>query len=175
MSKFIHLHVHSEYSVVDSTLGVKPLIGLAKADEHPALALTDQNNMYALVKFYSHAMGEGIKPIVGSEVFIEDETGDVFHAVLLCMNPQGYLNLSHLISQSYLKNQKLHNNQMVGLIQRAWLETYNEGLIVLSGGRKGDIGAAILAEKPNLVASRMQWWQSHFPNRFYLELVRTQR
>ena len=175
MSKFIHLHVHSEYSVVDSTLGVKPLIGLAKADEHPALALTDQNNMYALVKFYSHAMGEGVKPIVGSEVFIEDETGDVFNAVLLCMNPQGYLNLSHLISQSYLKNQKLHNNQMVGLVKRAWLETYNEGLIVLSGGRNGDIGAAILAEKPNLVASRMQWWQSHFPDRFYLELVRTQR
>jgi DNA polymerase-3 subunit alpha len=175
MTQFVHLHVHSEYSVVDSTLGIKPLMSLVQGCEQPAMALTDQNNLFALVKFYKAAMGAGIKPIVGSEVFIEDENGDVFKMLLLVQNEAGYLNLSHLISQSYLKNQKLYQNNMLGLIKRQWLEEFNEGLIVLSGGRLGDVGVALLAEKPNLVASRIKWWQTHFPERFYLELIRTGR
>lgn len=175
MTQFVHLHVHSEYSVVDSTLGIKPLISLIKGCEQPAMALTDQNNLFALVKFYSAAMGGGVKPIIGSEVFLEDASGEVFKAILLCQNPQGYLNLSHLISQSYLLNQKLYNNQNVGMIKREWLVEFNDGLIVLSGGREGDIGVALLSEKPNLVASRMKWWQTYFADRFYLELVRTGR
>jgi len=175
MTQFVHLHVHSEYSVIDSTLGIKPLTSLIKGAEQPAMALTDQNNLFALVKFYRAANGAGIKPVIGADVSLEDENGEVFSAVLLCQNEQGYLNLSHLISLSYLKNQKLYKNTMVGLIKREWLERHNEGLIVLSGGRSGDIGVALLAEKPNLVASRMKWWQNHFENRFYLELVRTGR
>ena len=175
MTQFVHLHVHSEYSVVDSTLGIKPLISLIKGCEQPAMALTDQNNLFALVKFYSAAMGAGIKPIIGADVFIEDENAEVFKAVLLCQNPQGYLNLSHIISQSYLHNQKLYKNQMQALIKREWLAEFNEGLIVLSGGREGDIGVALLAEKPNLVANRMKWWLTHFEDRFYIELVRTKR
>ena len=78
MTQFVHLHVHSEYSVVDSTLGIKPLMALVQGCEQPAMALTDQNNLFALVKFYKAAMGAGIKPIIGSEVFIEDENGEVF-------------------------------------------------------------------------------------------------
>jgi len=175
MTQFVHLHVHSEYSVVDSTLGIKPLMSLTQGCEQPAMALTDQNNLFALVKFYNAAIGTGVKPIIGADIFIEDESGEVFKAVLLCQNPQGYLNLSHLISQSYLYNQKLHNNNMLALVKREWLAEFNDGLIVLSGGREGDIGTALLAEKPNLVASRMKWWQSHFEDRFYLELVRTGR
>ncbi|MDX1351808.1 MAG: PHP domain-containing protein, partial [Thiomicrorhabdus sp.] len=175
MTQFVHLHVHSEYSVVDSTLGIKPLISLIKGCEQPAMALTDQNNLFALVKFYGAAMGAGIKPIIGADVLVEDENSEVFKVVLLCQNPQGYLNLSHIISQSYLHNQKLHNNQMQALIKREWLAEFNDGLLVLSGGREGDIGQAILAEKPNLVASRMKWWLSHFSDRFYIELVRTKR
>jgi len=175
MTSFVHLHVHSEYSVIDSTLGVKPMVGFAKADAQPALALTDQSNLFALVKFYSAAIGAGIKPIIGSEVLLEDEDGAVFKCVLLCQDEQGYLNLSHLISLGYLKNQKLFQNNMVSLIKREWLAEFNAGLIVLSGGREGDVGSAILAEKPNLVASRMSWWQTYFPQRFYLELMRTGR
>jgi len=175
MTQFVHLHVHSEYSVVDSTLGIKPLIALTKGCEQPAMALTDQNNLFALVKFYNAAIGGGIKPIIGADIFLEDESGEVFKAVLLCQNPQGYLNLSHLISQSYLHNQKLHNNDMIALIKREWLAEFNDGLIVLSGAREGDVGGALLAEKPNLVASRMKWWQTHFADRFYIELVRTGR
>lgn len=175
MTQFVHLHVHSEYSVVDSTLGIKPLVALVQGCEQPAMALTDQNNLFALVKFYKAAMGAGIKPIIGSEVFIEDESGDVFKMVLLVQNEAGYLNLSRLISQSYLKNQKIYQNNMLGLIKREWLEEFNEGLIALSGARLGDVGVALLAEKPNLVASRIKWWQTHFADRFYLELIRTGR
>ena len=175
MTQFVHLHVHSEYSVVDSTLGIKPILSLAGKCQQPAIALTDHNNMFALVKFYSGAIANGIKPLIGADILIEDENNEIVSAVLLCMNEQGYLNLSHLISQSYLKNQKLHKNNEVGLVKKAWLEEHNQGLIALSGGRLGDVGVALLAEKPNLVASRMKWWQTHFSDRFYLELVRTGR
>ncbi|VAW47808.1 DNA polymerase III alpha subunit [hydrothermal vent metagenome] len=175
MTQFVHLHVHSEYSVIDSTIGIKPLLALTQSTEQPAIALTDQSNLFALIKFYRAANGAGIKPVIGADVLIEDRGGGIFSAVLLCQNEQGYLNLSHLISQSYLKNQTLHQNRVVALIKREWLETYNQGLIVLSGGRTGDIGVALLAENAALVTSRMQWWQEHFANRFYLELVRTGR
>jgi DNA polymerase-3 subunit alpha len=175
MTAFVHLHVHSEYSVVDGTLGIKPLVGLASKDQQPALALTDRSNLFALVKFYGAAMGAGIKPIIGSEVWLEDQDGMVSKLVLLCQNEQGYLNLSHLISLSYLKNQKLHENTLCAMIKREWLVEFNEGLIVLSAGREGDVGMAILAQKPNLVAKRVQWWMTHFKDRYYLELIRTGR
>lgn len=175
MTSFVHLHVHSEYSVIDSTLGIKPLVNLAKQSAHPAIALTDQTNLFALVKFYSAAMASGIKPIIGSDILLEDAEGEVFRCVLLCQNEQGYLNLSHIISMAYLNNQKLFQNSMAALVKREWLVEHNAGLIVLSGGREGDVGEAILAQKPNLVAKRMQWWQTHFPQRFYLELIRTGR
>ncbi|WP_024851019.1 DNA polymerase III subunit alpha [Hydrogenovibrio kuenenii] len=175
MSQFIHLHVHSEYSVVDATLRVKQAISLAKKHNQPAMALTDQSNMFALVKFYSSAIGEGIKPIIGADIDVEAEDGNVFKIVCLCQDEQGYLNLSHLISMSYLKNQKIVGNEMKALVKQDWLAERNKGLIVLSGGLYGDIGQALLAEKPNLAAARTNWWQTHFPDRFYLELVRTGR
>ena len=175
MTQFVHLHVHSEYSVIDSTLKVKSLVALAASHQQPAIALTDNNNLFALVKFYGAAMGAGIKPIIGADVWLESDAGEAFKVVLLCQNDQGYLNLSHLISLSYLKNQKVLENQNRALIKQSWLAEFNEGLIVLSGGREGDVGLAILAEKPNLVASRLKFWQQYFPDRFYLELVRTGR
>ncbi|WP_319557526.1 DNA polymerase III subunit alpha [Thiomicrorhabdus sp.] len=175
MTQFVHLHLHSEYSVVDSTLGIKPIIGLLQQHQQPAMALTDQNNLFALVKFYSSAIGAGIKPIIGADIWLEDESEEVFRVVLLCQNQQGYLNLSHLISQSYLHNQKTYQNDSVAMIKREWLETYNEGLIVLSGGREGDVGRALLAQNRELVQTRLQWWKHYFPDRFYLELIRTGR
>lgn len=175
MSQFVHLHVHSEYSVVDSTLRVKQAIAYAKKNHQPALALSDYNNMFALVKFYTSAIAEGIKPIIGADIEVEAEDGNVFQVVCLCQNEQGYLNLSHIISMSYLKNQKLVGNDMKALVKQEWLAERNEGLIVLSGGLHGDIGQALLAEKPNLAASRTLWWKTYFPDRFYLELIRTGR
>ena len=175
MTQFVHLHVHSEYSVVDSTLRVKSAIGLAKDNAQPAMALTDQSNMFALVKYYTAAMGAGIKPIIGADLDVEADDGTVFKVVCLCQNEQGYLNLSHLISLGYLKNQKLVKNEMKALVKQSWLAERNEGLIVLSGGREGDVGQALLAQKPNLAAKRVTWWQTYFPDRYYLELIRTGR
>ncbi|MPQ75915.1 DNA polymerase III subunit alpha [Hydrogenovibrio sp. JE_KL2] len=175
MSQFVHLHVHSEYSVVDATLRVKRAVALAKQHQQPAMALTDQRNMFALVKFYTAAIGEGIKPIIGADIEVEAEDGNVFKVVCLCQNEQGYLNLSHLISMGYLKNQKLVDNDMKALVKQEWLQERNEGLIILSGGIHGDVGQALLAEKPNLAATRTTWWQKYFPDRFYLELTRTGR
>ena len=175
MPQFVHLHTHSEYSVVDATLKVKTAVSLAKQYQQPAIALTDQTNMFALVKFYSSAMGEGIKPIIGSDIWVEADDGNVFKIVCLCQNDQGYLNLSHLISMAYLKNQKLVAGDMKALVKQEWLAEFNDGLLILSGGRHGDVGQALLAEKPNLAAKRTQWWMETFPNRYYLELVRTGR
>jgi len=175
MSQFVHLRVHSEFSVINSTLKVKSLVAKAVQNNQPAIALTDQNNLSALVKFYKAAMGEGLKPIMGADVWIEPEEDVPFRVTLLCQNEQGYLNLSHLISLSYLKNQQVLNHQNTPLIKQDWLATYSEGLIALSGGREGDVGLAILAEKPNLVMKRVQWWQQYFADRFYLELMRTGR
>ena len=175
MSQFVHLHVHSEYSVVDSTLGIKPAISLALELTQPAIAITDQMNMFALVKFYTHAMSSGIKPVIGVEINVEPEAGEMFKVVCLCQNKQGYLNLSHIISKAYLKNQRILKNKSIALVKQAWLAERNEGLIVLSGGREGDIGQAIIEQKPNLVAQRTKWWMQYFPDRFYLELIRTGR
>ena len=175
MNQFVHLHVHSEYSVVDSLLHIKALTAKANTEQQPAIALTDQGNMFALVKFYTAARASGVKPILGADLLVEQDDGEVFRVTALCQNQQGYLNLSKLISQSYLKNQKIWNLQQVALVNQAWLQQYNAGLIILSGGREGDVGRAILAEKPNLVAKRVEWWQQCFADRYYLELVRTNR
>ncbi|MGC9386044.1 MAG: DNA polymerase III subunit alpha [Hydrogenovibrio sp.] len=174
-TQFVHLHLHSEYSVVDSTLRVKQAIHHALEHGQPALALTDEMNLFALIKFYTAASSAGIKPIIGADLQVEAADGAVFRVVALCQNNQGYLNLSRLISLAYLKNQKLVNNEMKALVQQDWLASHHDGLIILSGGRDGDIGEALLAQKPNLVAKRIHWWQTHFPDRFYLEVVRTGR
>ena len=78
MTQFVHLHVHSEYSVIDSTLGVKPLISLAEKAGQPAIALTDHSNLFALIKFYRAANGAGVKPLIGADVLIEDGGGGFF-------------------------------------------------------------------------------------------------
>lgn len=175
MSQFVHLHVHSEYSVVDSTLGIKSAVSLATEFKQPAIAIVDHMNMFALVKFYTNAMAAGIKPVIGVEINVEPESGEMFKVVCLCQNKQGYLNLSHIISKAYLKNQRIVNNKNIALVKQQWLAERNEGLIILSGGREGDIGQAIIEQKPNLVAQRTKWWIENFPNRFYLELIRTGR
>jgi len=175
VTQFVHLHVHSEYSVIDSTLGIKSAISHAANFNQPAIAIVDQMNMFALVKFYTNAMSSGIKPIIGVEINIEPKSGETFQVVCLCQNKQGYLNLSHLVSKAFLENQRIINNKNIALIKQDWLTEINEGLIILSGGREGDIGQAILEKKPNLVAARTQWWKNTFPDRFYLELIRTGR
>lgn len=174
MSKtFVHLHVHSEYSLVDSTLRLKSMVRRARKAGMPAIALTDQFNLFALVKFYKAAVAEGLKPIVGADVQLSnpDDPDHPSRLVLLCQNRAGYLNLCQLLSRGYLDGQHLG----IPYLQRSWLREHSEGLIVLSGGREGDIGQALLNRHRNRATTLLTNWQRDFPERFYLELQRTGR
>ena len=105
--QFSHLHVHSEYSIVNSTLSIKSIVSAAVANSQTAIAITDQFNLFATVKFYKEALSQGIKPIIGSEVAIFDsETNAISRLVLLVQNEIGFKNLKILISRSFVNGQK---------------------------------------------------------------------
>lgn len=164
---FIHLRLHTEFSLSDGLLNISSLIGKNLASAMPALAITDNNNLYATVKFYQEAINAGIKPIIGVDVTL-DNGKNTSLLTLLCQNNQGYKNLLKLISKSYLDGQT--NGKPT--LQIAWIEPLAEGLIALSGAQEGDIGQALLANNPELAANQLATWQRIFPNRFYLEISR---
>ena len=168
---FIHLRVHSEYSLNDSTLTLSSLLERAESDHMPAIALTDHNNCFGLVKFFKKSLAAGIKPIIGADIELanNDEGKDTSNCSLLCMNDIGFKHLKIILTQAYIKGQDILGRPVVTW---DWLQTYSEGLIVLSGGLGGDIGQAILAKNKPLVAERLRRWQALFPERFYLELQR---
>jgi DNA polymerase III subunit alpha len=169
--QFIHLHLHTEYSLVDSLIRIKPLVKAVRQAEMPACAITDQNNLFGLVKFYRAALSAGIKPIIGVDVLLHNENASPSRLVLLCQNDTGYRNLTRLVSRSYTEG------QINGLpyLRHAWFKGETEGLIALSGGREGDIGQALLGGQTQLARQRLEHYQDWFPNRFYLELQRTGR
>jgi len=167
---FIHLHLHSEYSLIDSLIRIKPLIKTVREAQMPACAITDYSNLFALVKFYRAAQAEGIKPIIGVDVQLLHE-GVSSQLILLCQNEVGYRNLTRLISRSYTEGQQ----GGIPYLHFHWLADATEGLIALSGGREGDIGQALLAQRFSVAKQRLENWQALFPNRFYLELQRTGR
>ena len=171
--KFIHLRVHTEFSLVDGIVRIKPLVKKVADAGMPAVAVTDQNNLFGLVKFYRAAMAAGVKPIAGVDLWISgNEPGDpVSRLVLLVQNREGYLNLTRLISRGYIEGQ----HQGVPIIQASWLNGATEGLIALSGGREGNVGVALLASDQDRAATLLNRWREMFPDRFYLELQRTGR
>jgi len=166
---FVHLRVHSEFSVVDGTVRIPDLIKRVSALSQPAVALTDLSNLFGLIKFYKAARGKGVKPIAGCDVWItnDDDREKPFRLLLLVRNQAGYLRLCEIITQAWLTNQ--HKGRAE--VRREWLEGAS-GLIALSGARAGDIGQAI--EAGNLVAAKSlaQAWAGIFPDAFYIELVR---
>jgi DNA polymerase-3 subunit alpha len=170
---FVHLHLHSEYSLVDGTVRIKQLVEKAHEMAMPAVAVTDQHNLFALVKFYQAAEAAGIKPIIGTDILIRSpkDPDHVARLVLLCQNRAGYLNLCKLLSRAYLEGQ--HHG--VPYVRQDWVAQYSEGLIALSAGREGDIGQAILAGHPNRARTLASEWSRLFPDRFYIELQRTGR
>jgi DNA polymerase-3 subunit alpha len=170
---FVHLHLHSEYSLVDSTLRLKQLVSRTRELGMPAVAVTDQGNMFALVKFYKAAIGAGIKPLAGADVLIRslEDPDHPTRLVLLCQNREGYLNLCELLSRSYLEGQ--HHG--VPYLRRDWISERSTGLIALSGAREGDIGQALLHQHPNRARQLAEDWMRDFPDRFYFELQRTGR
>lgn len=165
---FIHLHLHTEYSLSDGLITLPTLMKKAAKCSMPALAITDLNNLYATVKFYQAAMEAGIKPIIGADLYVIGEAKEaLFKMTFLCQTNTGYKNLLKLISKSYLQRQSEDPT-----IHTSWLASLSEGLIVLSGGQEGDIGRALLAQDHETAAARLHFWQSLFPQRFYLEISR---
>ena len=171
---FVHLHVHTEYSLVDSTVRIPALMEEAATDGMPAVAMTDQNNLFGLVKFYRRALAAGVKPIIGADLRIsnDDEKDRPYTLIVLCQDNHGYRNLSRLITRAYLEG-RVRGEPM---LRMEWLSREScEGLIALSGGLHGDVGHALVVGHEEDARQRLSAWREIFGDRYYLELTRTGR
>ena len=171
---FIHLHLHTEYSIVDGQVRIPALMEQCVAAGMPAVAMTDQCNLFGLVKFYKSALRAGIKPIIGVDLKVADpdDADRPYTLVLLCKNVDGYRRLTRLVSRTYLEGQ----HRGVPMAQRDWLTPENcSDLIALSGGIHGDVGRALISGHPDVAAQRLAGWRTLFGDRYYLELSRTGR
>lgn len=171
--QFVHLHLHTDYSLIDGLVRVKPLVKAVADAGMPAVAITDQHNLFAAVKLFNAAMQAGVKPILGADLRLKDpnDAKNSTRFVLLCMNLEGFHNLSRLLSKAYMEGQHLG----VPMVEADWLHGQSGGLICLSGGREGVLGKALLNHQKEEVEQQLSFWQTLFPNRFYLELIRTGR
>jgi DNA polymerase III subunit alpha len=170
---FVHLRLHTEYSLIDGLITIDELMQRAVDLQMPALAVSDHVNLFATVKFYKAALATGIKPIIGADCWIANpqQVKQPFRCTLLCQNDAGYKNLTRLITRAYREGQ----THGFPIIEKEWLINNSYGLIALSGAREGDIGCALLANKKDIAAQLLTQWQALFPDRFYLELQRTGR
>lgn len=171
-TEFVHLRLHSEYSLVDGLVRIKPLAAKVADMGMPAVAITDFNNFFGLIKFYKAVQGAGVKPILGADVLLSNQDeGTATQLVLLAADLKGYKNLTQLISRAYLEGQR----QAVPIIDKLWLSTHSEGLIALSGGRGGEVGVALVSGRDADAEKALRQMMAIFPDRFYLELQRTHR
>jgi len=166
---FVHLRVHSEFSVVDGTVRIGELVKRVAALSQPAVALTDLSNLFGLIKFYKSARGKGVKPIAGCDVWItnDDDREKPHRLLLLVRDSQGYLRLCELLTQAWLTNQHAGRAEL----RREWL-TQVSGLLALSGGRGGDVGQALEAGNPAAARALGAHWAAVFPGAYYIELTR---
>lgn len=171
--QFVHLHLHTDYSLIDGLVRVKPLVNQVAEAGMPAVAITDQHNLFAAVKLFNAAMQAGVKPILGADLRLRDpnDAKQSTRFVVLCMDMAGFHNLSRLLSRAYIEGQHLG----VPMLEPEWLEGQTDGLICLSGGREGILAKALLNHQLDEAKVQLAEWQRLFPNRFYLELVRTGR
>ncbi|MCU7937730.1 MAG: DNA polymerase III subunit alpha [gamma proteobacterium symbiont of Bathyaustriella thionipta] len=171
-NQFIHLNLHTEFSLVDGIVRLKPLIKSIQESEMPAIAITDQSNLYALVKLYQACLGAGIKPVLGADLWLKNEDDAVkpFRLLVLCKNNEGYLNLKKLITQSYLHGQHLGK----AMIEGSWLADASTGLIALIG-KESDVGVLLHEDKQTEAEQALKFYQNLFPESLYLELQRTSR
>ena len=171
---FVHLRLHSEFSVVDGTNRIDDAVQVAADDKQPALALTDLNNLFGTIKFYKQARSKGVKPLLGAEIYLESLTQDSNHLskmILLVQSQQGYLNLCELLSRGWTQN--VH--KAVGVIKLAWLQELSQGLIALSGAQSGPVGQALVQGDLSRASELALQIAGIFPHRFYIELQRAGR
>ena len=170
---FIHLRVHSDFSMIDGVQKVEPLCKGAAELGMPAMALTDQMNMCGLVRYYKTCENLAMKPIIGADVWVlNDEWPEQpFRLTIIAKDNQGYQNLTVLISDAYLRGHRCGRP----CIDQAWLANKADGLIVLSGAKDGDIGRALLQKNQKALQTSLNFYQTYFSDHFYLELIRTGR
>ncbi len=168
---FVHLRLHSEFSIVDGIVRIDDAVAAAKADGMPALALTDLGNVFGMVKFYKEARAKGVKPIIGCDLLLSNETDrdNSFRLLLLAQNHEGYLRLCELLTRAYRGNQYRGRAE----VMKSWFEDIGTGgLIALSGAHHGDVGQALIAGQEDNARRLAQDWAQLFPGRFYLEVQR---
>jgi DNA polymerase-3 subunit alpha len=171
---FVHLRLHTEYSLSDSVVRVPELVAAVAAAGMPAVAVTDQANLFAMMKFYREALNAGVKPLIGVDLQVaeEGERQPPTRLTLLCQSPGGYRNLARLVSRGYLEGQ-VHGTPR---IERGWLAAPDlEGLIGLSCATEGDIGRALVNARERDAERALDAWLGLLPGRFYLELQRLGR
>lgn len=171
---FVHLRLHTEFSVVDGTNRIDEVVKAAATDGQVALAITDLNNLFGAIKFYKEGRGKGVKPLIGAEIFLESLIRDATQTsrlILLVQNHQGYLNLCELISRGWTQN--VH--KAVAVIKLEWLQELSQGLIALSGAQAGAVGQALVQGDTQRASDVALQLAGLFPHRFYLELQRAGR
>jgi DNA polymerase-3 subunit alpha len=171
VTKFIHLNVHTEYSISDGLITIQGLIDQCKRNNMPSVAITEQGNLFSLVKFYQAAMRNGIKPIIGADLWVtEDDTYTLIYQVtVLCQNSHGFKNLSELITQSYISGQ----HKGVAYVNQKHLLDKNAGLILLAKPLQNDLYRIFnSSNNKNDILDKLQLWQVNFADRFYLSLLR---
>jgi DNA polymerase-3 subunit alpha len=170
-ASFVHLRLHSEYSITDGMIRIDEAVGVAKEDGMPALGLSDLSNFSGLVKFYETVRGKGLKPVAGVDLFITNDADRdrPYRLLVLCQSTEGYLRLCRLLSRAYLSNQYHDRAEL----RREWLhEEGTDGLIALSGAHLGDVGCALTAGNTAQARQFAQEWAVLFGNRYYIEVQR---
>ena len=172
---FVHLRIHTEFSIVDGTNRIDEIVAAAALDKQPALAISDLGNLFGTVKFYSEARKAGVKPLIAADVWVQ-VTGKAAASpparmLLLVQNHKGYLNLSELLTRAWTRGVV----QGQAIISLEWLRELNEGLIALSGAQRGAIGQALVQGDDARALECALLLSSIFPHRFYIELQRAQQ
>jgi DNA polymerase-3 subunit alpha len=167
--RFVHLRLHTEYSVVDGMARVDDAVAAAAADGMPALAITDASNLFGAIKFYQAAREAGIQPVIGCDVWITNERNRdaAYRVTLLARNHDGYLALCALLSRAHSENHWRGRAEL----KREWLSGV-KGLIVLSGAERGDVGLALLSGNREQAVEIARGWSRDFPGAFYVEIQR---
>src|SRR5512134_1671276 len=167
---FVHLRLHTEFSIADGTVRIDEAIAAAAADAMPALAITDLANAFGLVKFYRAARARGVKPVFGCDVWIthEAERDQPYRALLLAQSHAGYLRLADWLTRAHRGNQYRGRAEL----KREWFAEGTDGLLALSGSRDGEVGGALLQGNASGAARAARDWAGRFPGRYYLEVQR---
>ena len=171
---FVHLRLHTEFSVIDGTTRIDEVVKAAAADGQAALAITDLSNLFGAIKFYKEGRKRGVKPLIGAEIWLEGlgkELGQLSRVLLLVQSHAGYLNLSELLARAWTQN----GGKAQATVSLAWLRELNGGLICLSGAQAGPVGQALLQGDEARALDAALQLAGLFPHRFYLELQRAGR